>query len=379
MPTHTSIGTDRTNALTNRIAALIPCPPGAAQLYAERADALASQVSNRLANHPQIAAFLNGNPFRLLEVNHRNHAALVAGILRTNDFALLTRVLSWSYHAYHGQGVPYEYFLARNLAWKEAIQAQLPELERHCLLNLYDWILDAHQDIIDAAESYRIERPEIPQELHEAYAAILESLLAGDHLSALEHGHRLLDNDLPFPKLLQYIVYPAMFEVGERWENGDVSVAMEHQATSTAYLMLSTLYYTLPFPAAHRGEAIVAPVTNEFHELGAWMVSACLELDGWNVTLLPGDTTLEGITEAARRISPRFVALSISLPSNVPSARKIIETLRASLPAESDTRILIGGRALLTAPSLAEWLGADLSLPDCESAVDWARTLPSTA
>jgi len=102
-------------------------------------------------------------------------------------------------------------------------------------------------------------------------------------------------------------------------------------------------------------------------------------LDGWNVTLLPGDTSLEGITETARRVSPRFVALSISLPSNVPIARKIIETLRASLPADSNTRILVGGRALLTAPSLAEWLGADLSLPDCESAVDWARTLPSAA
>ncbi|EXJ17258.1 B12 binding domain protein [Imhoffiella purpurea] len=337
---------------------------------------MASAVSNRLAHHPKIKHFLNGKPFRLLEVNHRNHAALVAEILRTNDFELLTRTLPWSYHAYRGQGVPYDYFQELTLAWKAAIQAQLPAREADYLTALYDWMHEAHQDIIDAAESYRVERPRTPQELHERYSLILEALIAGDHLGALDLCQDMLDEGLAFPKLLQYIVYPAMFEVGMRWERGEITTAVEHQATSATYLLLSTLYYALPFAAPHRGEALVSPVTNEFHELGAWMVTSCLELDGWDVTQLPGDASQDDIVETARHLAPRFIALSISLVGNAPVARQIIRAIRDALSPHGDTRILVGGRALLTAPSLAEWLGADLWLPDCESAVAWARTLP---
>jgi methanogenic corrinoid protein MtbC1 len=352
-----------------------PIPPRAARLYADHANRLAGQVSRLLALHPRIDEFLNGNPFRLFEVNHRNHGAFVAEVLRTNNFDLLARALPWAYHAYHHQGVPYDYFAVQLDAWKQAIRDQLPSAEALSLLPVYDWMLSVHADTILAAERYQSKHPVVPADLSEVYAHIVESLLAGDHLTVLDHSRTLLDDGMPFSHLLQAIFYPAMVEVGVRWEQGRITVSMEHQATTMVYLVLSTLYYKQPFPAARRGRALVASVSNEFHELGAWMVASCLELDGWEVTFLASDCALETLVQTLREEAPRFVALSVSLLSNLEAARETIAALRAALGPGSDTRILVGGRALLTAPSLLDSLGADLFLTDCETAVSWARTL----
>lgn len=354
---------------------LTPVTPQAARLYADQANFLATLVSQRLAQHPRLGEFLNGNPFRLIEVNHRNHGAFIAEVLRTNNLDLLARTLPWAYHAYHHQGVSYDYFPAQLDAWQQAIREQLPPAEAASLLPLYDWMLAAHPDAIRAAESYRVACPEIPADLHEDHARIVEALINGDHLAILDRCHARLDAGMPFAHLLQWLFHPAMVEVGARWERGQVSVAMEHQATAMAYLVLSTLYYQQPFAAARRGKAIVASVTNEFHELGAWMVASCLELDGWEVIFLASDYDAETLIQAAKEQAPRFIALSITLAGNLHAAREIIASLRAALGPDSNTQILIGGRALMTAPSLIDSIGADLFLTDCDAAVSWARTL----
>jgi methanogenic corrinoid protein MtbC1 len=180
---------------------------------------------------------------------------------------------------------------------------------------------------------------------------------------------------MSFPHLLQWLFYPAMFEVGARWESGEISVALEHQATTMAYLVLSTLYHEQPFPSESRGKAVVASVTNEFHELGAWMVTTCLELDGWDVSFLASNCSIARLLQAVQEVSPHFIALSVSLPCNIETARETVAALRKVLPSDSGTRILVGGRAFLTAPSLVDSVGADLFLTDCEAAVSWARTL----
>ena len=357
------------------LADLAPVTPQATRLYAEQANVLASLVSQRLAQHPRLDEFLNGNPFRLIEVNHRNHAAFVAEVLRTNNLDLLARTLSWAYHAYHHQGVSYDYFPAQLDAWKQVIRDQLPIDEAASLLPLYDWMLAAHPDTIRAAERYRAASPEVPTDLHEEYERIVEALIGGDHLAILDRCHALLDAGMPFSHLLQGLFYPAMVEVGARWERGQVSVALEHQATAMAYLVLSTLYYEQPFAAARRGKVIVASVSNEFHELGAWMVASCLELDGWEVIFLASDCDAETLIQAAKKQAPRFIALSITLTGNLHAARNIIADLRAALGPDSNTQILVGGRALLTAPSLVDSIGADRFLTDCEAIVTWAHTL----
>ncbi|NEV60563.1 cobalamin B12-binding domain-containing protein [Thiorhodococcus minor] len=350
-------------------------PTETVRAYAENARELADRVSHLVFQHPKLAALLNGNPARLLEVNHRNHAAFVAEILRTGNFPLLAKTLPWIYFTYHNQGVSFDYFPVELSYWKQAIRERLADADTQPLLALYDWMLAAHESSVAAASDFRSPSPAVPEKLHATYARFVEALVACDHLTLLELSRGLLAQGASFPQLLQGLFFPAMVEIGVRWESGRLSVAGEHQATSTAYLVLSRLYSEQPFPAKPRGRAIVASVAGELHELGAWMVAACLDLDGWEVTFLGADCDQDTLIQAVVAESPRFVALSISMLSHLDEARATIAALRAALGDQAETRILVGGQALLSVPSLVEALGADLFLTDCEAAVVWARAL----
>jgi MerR family transcriptional regulator, light-induced transcriptional regulator len=350
-------------------------PSEAARLFAEQAHRLAGEVSRLIAGHPRLAELLGGNPFRLLEAKHRHDAALMAEVLRIGDLDLLTRSLPWTYHAYHAQGIPFEYFPIDAETWQTVIRACLPEGAARALTPIYAWIGETHWKIVHAAAQHGAQHVGVPEELSAAYPRLVDCLIGADHGGALDLCHDLLRQGLSFVGLMQRLFYPAMVEVGVGWENGRLTVDMEHQATATAYVVLSTLYYEQPFPTVQRGRALVAAVTNELHEMGAWMLTTCLELDGWEVDLLSSDCALEELLQAVRRAAPHFVALSITLVSNAEIARKTVAAIRATLPKATGAKILVGGRALLIAPSLAESIGADLTLTDCESAVSWARGL----
>jgi methanogenic corrinoid protein MtbC1 len=353
-------------------------PPRAADSFDANARSMAGRVSQLMARHPDLDAFLGGLPFRLIESNHRNHAAFMSEVLRTNNLDLLVDTLPWAYFAYTNQCVSVDYFAAELEIWVQVIGEFLPEEDAEAILPIYRWMLRVHPETVEAAAHYTSEPALVSADHAAVYVEILERLIAGDHPAVIEHCRSLLHGGMTFSHLLQSIFYPAMVEIGVRWEQGRLSVALEHQATAMVYRILSALYYEQPFPSAGRGRALVASVADEFHELGAWMVTTCLDLDGWDVTYLPRDCTLEQVVAAAVERPPAFVALSVGLPSHVQSARETVSALREALGPASSTKILVGGRAFVTTPSLVESVGADLFLADCEAAVVWARTLEAS-
>lgn len=355
--------------------ALPTVPPRAADSFDANAGAMAGRVSQLMARHCNLDAFLNGLPFRLIESNHRNHSAFMSEVLRTNNLDLLVDTLPWAYFAYANQGVSVDYFAAELEIWAEVITELLPGEDAAAILPIYRWMLRVHPETVDAAAHYASASAPVPPDHAAVYVETLERLIAGDHPAVIQRCRALLRGGMSFSHLIQSIFYPAMVEIGARWEQGRLSVAMEHQTTAMVYRILSALYYEQPFPCVGRGRALVASVTDEFHELGAWMVTTCLDLDGWNVTYLPRDCPLEQVIATAVEQTPAFVALSVGMPSHLQSARETVSALREALGPGSPTKILVGGRAFIMAPSLVESVGADLFLTDCEAAVVWARTL----
>ncbi|MBK1645606.1 cobalamin-binding protein [Thiocapsa imhoffii] len=349
----------------------------AAQAYEAHAADLASRVSRLLLDHPVLKDFCATQHYRLIESNHRNHASFMAEILRTDNFDLLIETLPWVYFTYHNQGVPFAYFEAEFAAWISVLEERLTPAEAAPLTCVYRWMQQRHPKTVQAAQTYQVSSQVASCTTPHATAVseIIEQLLAGEHGVVLGRCENLLRQGMVFPQLLQTIFYPAMIEVGRRWEQGRVSVAMEHQATAMTYRILSSLYSAQPYPTTLRGKAIVAAVANEFHELGAWMVTTCLELDGWEVTLLGPDTSTEMLVRTVLEEQPAFIGLSVCLPSHVQAARDTVQALRGALGPATDTKILVGGRAFLTAPALIDSVGGDLFLSDCEAAVRWARTL----
>jgi methanogenic corrinoid protein MtbC1 len=350
-------------------------PEETALAYAANALTMANRVSHRVLSHPKAGELFHELPAQLLEVNHRNHATFIAEVLRTGSYSLLWNAIPWVYHAYHNQGVPYEYWPIQLSAWKDVITETLGEPHVEPVLGLYNLMLEAHEQHVETAEARQREPSPVVADAETPHAAFLAALLAGDEARLLMLSRDYLDADHSFLDLVQRRIYPAMIDVGTCWERGEIRVADEHQATSIVNFVLSALYLEADFKRPWRGQALVATVADEFHELGAWMLTASLELDGWNVTFLGCDADRAGVIEAALARPLSFIALSITLPSHLGSARSLISELRMALGADCPP-IVVGGRVFFDDPELAETVGADLALQDIEAALEWARGLP---
>ncbi|HSO81070.1 B12-binding domain-containing protein [Thiocapsa sp.] len=216
-------------------------PPRAADSFDANARSMAGRVSYLMARHPNLDAFLNGLPFRLIESNHRNHPAFMSEVLRTNNLDLLMATLPRVYYAYANQGLSVDYFAADLAIWVQVIGEILPEEDVEAILPIYRWILRVQPETVDAAAHYRSEPALVSADHAAVYAEILERLIAGDHPAVIERCRSLLQGGMTFSHLLQSIFYPEMVEIGVGWEQGRLSVAMEHQATAMVYRILSAL------------------------------------------------------------------------------------------------------------------------------------------
>ncbi|MGB9578426.1 MAG: cobalamin B12-binding domain-containing protein, partial [Halothiobacillaceae bacterium] len=146
-----------------------------------------------------------------------------------------------------------------------------------------------------------------------------------------------------------------------------------HFATSIVARIMSALYMRVPAPVHEKGSALVTSAPNEFHELGARMVADLLELDGWNVTFLGANTPVGDLIALAKILNPQIVAISVAMPFNIDVVQRTVASIRAT-PELSGVRIMVGGIAFSTYPSLVDSVGADGSAMDGASAVALANS-----
>jgi DNA-binding transcriptional MerR regulator/methylmalonyl-CoA mutase cobalamin-binding subunit len=103
-------------------------------------------------------------------------------------------------------------------------------------------------------------------------------------------------------------VLPYLRALGDRWRDGDASVAQEHFATGVLRARLLGLARGWDRGAGPR--ALLACPSGERHDLGLIILGLALRDRGWRVTFLGPDTPIETIAAAADQLSPDVVVLS---------------------------------------------------------------------
>lgn len=193
-----------------------------------------------------------------------------------------------------------------------------------------------------------------------------------DRQAALTVVRELLDAGVPAGGVLTDLVAPAQREVGERWVRGDWNVAQEHAATAiseAAVALVAAARRPRPPGAAVPGRVAVACVEGEWHAMPARLVAESLTELGWDVTYLGASVPPSHLAQFLHDTGPDAVALSCSLPSNLPAARDVVAAARsAGVP------VLVGGRAFGTDGARAAAVGADGWAPDPATAADLLRT-----
>lgn len=208
-----------------------------------------------------------------------------------------------------------------------------------------------------------------PEALYDSY---LERVLDGDDSVCLELAGTSGAGVAGLHRLYVKLIQPVQYQVGELWEGGKISVALEHLATATnSFVALSS--YAAVAPAAAGGpRGLIACTPDEMHELGAHLAADLLECDGWDVDFLGASMPLRDLVGAIRLRRPRFVGLSAALVHHLGSVQTTIRTIREEMGGDAPP-IVVGGNAFRGDAGLWKAVGADRYALDASDAVGILR------
>ena len=199
----------------------------------------------------------------------------------------------------------------------------------------------------------------------------LAAQLAADRSGAvrllLEEG---IARGATVPDLLLGVIRPAQREIGALWQQNQISIADEHQATAIAQLAVAQLYRYMDRAEPTGCRIVLGCVEGEQHEMGARIAADLLDADGHDVIFLGPNVPTDSLVDKVRRERPHLVALSITMTFHADALRRAVAALRADMPG---LPIAAGGSAFAWSPALAGELGLEASGEDARGLVHDVR------
>ena len=129
------------------------------------------------------------------------------------------------------------------------------------------------------------------------------------------------------------VLQPALQEVGDRWERGEISVAQEHFATAVTSSVLAAIAGRMSFRPRGRGYALVTGTPGERHAVGARMVADFLDAAGWEAEHLTEPESAEAIAAAVIRSRAARRALDLAAMAAARGAPRLRRAQGAAEPA----------------------------------------------
>ncbi len=312
-----------------------------------RDEVAASVTEEFLARHPDWVQRYGVRARRHGMEDARFHIDFLRGAIEIGSREAFARYAAWTSRVLAARGIDPE-FLIENF---DQIDTAL-----RSLLAASDY--DAVAPIIAAGKVGARLRREESVDLRRTLSCdvYLQAILGGDRRAAGNVIEEAIRNSIDPVRIYTEIFEVALHEVGRLWENAVINVATEHMATALTQALMVNLYSQLPRAEQMRGNAVIAGVEGELHQVGGHMVADLLDVHGWDVRFLGSNCPEESLILAAQQHRAELVGLSVTMLSNVASARRVLRALRERL---AGARLIVGGSAFRTAPMLWKEVGAD--------------------
>ncbi len=171
---------------------------------------------------------------------------------------------------------------------------------------------------------------------------LLNNLTAVDRIGSVAVIDEALKYNCTPIAIYNSIITPAMVEIGELWHEGKITIAHEHHASQ---IVDSLIYMVVEnsIRLSNNGlRALVTSPSGENHWMGAKMFSNLLFLDGWDVQYIGVNTPGEDLAKYLSEIEVDVLALSVVLPTNIPSVEDSVNTIES---IENPPFIILGGPA----------------------------------
>jgi excisionase family DNA binding protein len=175
---------------------------------------------------------------------------------------------------------------------------------------------------------------------------LLDALKRGDRdavPSLIQGAYR---SGMAVETLADFVIAPAMNELGREWETGRIDILHEHRGTQLCAAALYELKAVLDAQADPARPLAVGGSPEQGHYLLANLLAEMVLLDvGWHVTALGPRTPMRSFRLALKELRPRLLWISISQLED--QERFLAEYRELYHEAErTGVAVVVGGRAL---------------------------------
>lgn len=188
--------------------------------------------------------------------------------------------------------------------------------------------------------------PQAPQPRHDAgtLAAFRDQVVqAAQDLdnalltATLDRAFSLFSLDV----VLSEIVQPASYEIGQRWAEGEISVAGEHMVSAELTGRIERIRQNVTKASRSAPLVVCGCLPGEQHELGLLILSLRIASAGYRVAYLGRDLPISELKQAAEQLGARAVCMSAKRRELIAdSERELIDLAHAW---GSKIRIHLGG------------------------------------
>ncbi|MGO1057887.1 cobalamin B12-binding domain-containing protein [Planococcus sp. FY231025] len=196
---------------------------------------------------------------------------------------------------------------------------------------------------------------------------LAELFLDGNDAEALVQVRRFLE-EYTQHELFARLLTPAMYHIGELWENNEIGVADEHLATAVCDFVVSAVENRKQQGDGTERKVMVLGPEGEDHYIGLKMVSSRFRENGWSVKYLGPNLPLDHALDAAKRWEPDAIALSAALVYRLPLIKTYIKEF---LELDPKPIVFLGGRAVSKANPEALRNEGAIVLEDLEQLERW--------
>ena len=123
---------------------------------------------------------------------------------------------------------------------------------------------------------------------------------------------------------------PYLAELGERWQRGTASVAMEHLASNLIRGRLAGLARS--WGSGHGPQALLACPPGELHDMALMVFGIMLHRNGWRIGYLGASTPVEELERAVGASHPDLVVLAATVPDTLGPLRPELAALARTAP-----------------------------------------------
>ncbi len=330
----------------------------AAADYEKNKEAIIAEVNEIMSSQEDVNQLTGNNPNYLMEENHQNHAEFMTNLFKMNNLELLSTVVPWVYRTYHNQGFNFKYFPRAFKAWKEAVKKYLEPENTYPILEVYQWFEESHEKMIELSKLEENPPVEISPNWKKTNEDFYLALMEGDHKKCMDIGDKAVNSPEDLQNFYLQVVQSCMYNIGFRWERGEVSAAHEHLATAIVSRVMANLYPKFILIEHTKERAVITASPNEYHELGARMIADLLEVEGWDIDYLGANVPGEELIELLLEEPPFLLGISVSMPFNIDKTSELIQKIKANEKLK-DVKVMVGGKVFAEYTELWKVTGAD--------------------